>query len=119
MAEDHDDDDNIVEPPPIAGKGKKKPRKPPPKPQFTPLKTFQGEGRRHLPDSVDPHSPSGLFKYILSDTVIETMCKATNTAAREAFQAVGKLSRWKDVSPAEMHAFLGILCYDAVYQATT
>lgn len=92
MAENHDDDDDIVKPPPIAGKGKKKPRKPPPKLQFTPLETFQGERLRHIPDIVDPLSPSALFTYILPDTVIQDIYKVTNTAAREAFQAKGDRS---------------------------
>jgi hypothetical protein len=119
MAEDHDDDNDIVERNPVAGKGNKPPQKPPPKPQFTPIKTYQGEAKCLLPDDVDCESPSGIFQYILPDSVIQTMCKATNKAGREAFQAKGSTVDWKDVTTAEMYAFLGILCYDSVYRAHT
>jgi Transposase IS4 len=113
---DHNDDIDIVRKDPIAGKGNKKPPPVPPKPDFTPMRIPTAKSGPNLPLHLDRHSPSALFTYILPQEQADIMCKATNQAGREAFAEVFREEEWKDVTRAEMYAFLGILRYDSVYK---
>jgi hypothetical protein len=112
-------DEDIVPPDPRAKPSKQPPPKPDPVPNFQPfVSDKQQHGKPNIPPTLDLESPIDIFDHLLDQEVIDVMVKHTNMHVRSTAKPVPANTPWVDVTKADLYAFIGILCYDAVEQSS-
>ena len=95
----------------------------PPVPEYTPMTSYHPLHLAHtrLPTSLLNYkhvSPASIFRFILSDSLLSTICKKTNSYAQEKRDTTEMKGRsWSSIMVSDLKIWLGIVIYMGIFSA--